>query len=95
MTSKLIDFQIPIDLYQKIQQLATEEQSDPVSLIEQLISNTYQRKSWLNDLAMLRQQIKKDGGLELGNTKEEMINNLHKTRQEIFEADYPLSIFHY
>ncbi len=88
MTSKLIDFQIPIDLYQKIQQLATEEQSDPVSLIEQLIGNTYQRKSWLNDLAMLRQQIKKDGGLELGNTKEEMINNLHKTRQEIFEADY-------
>ena len=59
-----------------------------MSLIEQLIGNTYQRKSWLNDLAMLRQQIKKDGGLELGNTKEEMINNLHKTRQEIFEADY-------
>ena len=88
MTNKLIDFQIPIDLYEKIQQLATEEKSDPISLIEQLISNTYQRKLWLNDLAMLRQQIKKDGGLELGNTKEEMINNLHKTRQEIFEADY-------
>ncbi len=88
MTNKLIDFQIPIDLYEKIQQLATEEKSDPISLIEQLISNTYQRKLWLNDLAMLRQQIKKDGGLELGNTKEEMINNLHNTRQEIFEADY-------
>ncbi|MGK7953897.1 MAG: hypothetical protein AB4063_01305 [Crocosphaera sp.] len=88
MTNKLIDFQIPIDLYQKIQQLATEEQSDPISLIEQLISNTYQRKLWLHDLAILRQQIKKDGGLELGKTKEEIIDNLHKTRQEIFEADY-------
>lgn len=88
MTNKLIDFQIPIDLYQKIQQLATEEQSDPISLIEQLVSKTYQRKLWLHDLAMLRENIKKDGGLELGNTKEEIINNLHKTRQEIFEADY-------
>ena len=43
---------------------------------------------WLHDLAMLRENIKKDGGLELGKTKEEIINNLHKTRQEIFEADY-------
>ena len=72
----------------KIEQLATEEQSDPISLIEQLISNAYQRKSWLNDLVMLRQQIKKDGGLKLGNTQEEIIDNLQKTRQEIFEADY-------
>ncbi|MGK7942753.1 MAG: hypothetical protein AB4062_21865 [Crocosphaera sp.] len=42
MTTKFIDFQIPIDLYQKIQQLATEEQSDPIRLSEQLISNAYQ-----------------------------------------------------
>ena len=88
MESKLIDFQIPIDLYQKIQQLATEEKSDPISLIELLISKAYEHKSWLNDLAILRQQIEKDGGLQLGNTQEEIINNLQPTRQEIFETDY-------
>ena len=88
MKSKLIDFKIPVDLYQKIQQLATEEQSDPISLIEQLISHAYQHKSWLNDLAILRQQIQKDGGLQLGNTQEEIINNLQSTRREIFETDY-------
>jgi hypothetical protein len=42
----------------------------------------------VNDLAALRKQIAQDGGLKIGNTKEEVVERLRQTRREIFEAEY-------
>ena len=41
----------------------------------------------MNDLADLCKQIAQDGGLKIGNTKEEVVERLRQTRREIFEAD--------
>jgi hypothetical protein len=88
MNNNLINLPIPIDLYQQLQQLAIEKNSDPIHLLEKMITDAYQHQLWLTDLNHLRQTIKQDGGLDLGNSQEEMIKKLRQTRQEVFESDY-------
>lgn len=88
MDDTLITLQLPASLYKKLQALATEEHTDPISVIEHFITNEYQHRGWLQDLTALRRQIHDEGGLQLSNTKEEVIAQLRQTRQEIFEAEY-------
>lgn len=59
-----------------------------VAILSQLIEAARQRRAWLNDLAALRKQIEQDGGLSVGATKEEVVEQLRKTRREIFAAEY-------
>ena len=47
-----------------------------------------QYRGWLRDLAELREQIKRDGGLNVGSTKEEIVERLRQTRREIFLTEY-------
>jgi len=42
-----------------------------------------QRRAWLHDLKALREQIRRDGGLRVGTTKEEVVKRLRQTRREI------------
>ena len=88
MDTELVTLQLPARLYEQLQELATQEHTDLVSKLAQLVTNAYQRKTWLQDLTLLRQQIKDEGGLRLGETKERAIAQLHQTRQEIFETEY-------
>ena len=88
MDTELVTLQLPTSLYEMLQTLATEEHTDLVSVLAQLIADAYQRKSWLQDLSALRQKIQDEGGLPQGKTKEEMIAQLRQTRQEIFETEY-------
>jgi hypothetical protein len=39
-------------------------------------------------LTALREQIRQEGGLSVGLTKEELVERLRQTRTEIFEAEY-------
>jgi hypothetical protein len=57
-------------------------------VIANLVTDATQQKNWLQDLNALCQQIKKDGGLQIGSTKEEVIDQLRQTREEIFETEY-------
>lgn len=87
METELITVQLPADVYRKLQALAIEQHTDPVSLMATLITDAAQQKNWITDLNRLRQKIQDDGGLKLG-SKEEVIDRLRQTREEIFEAEY-------
>ena len=88
MNTELVSLQLPASLYEKLQTIAIAENTDVVGAIAQFVAIANQKKSWLQDLANLRQQIQSEGGLQLGNTKEAIVAKLHQTRQEIFEAEY-------
>lgn len=83
-----VSFQIPVRLYNDLQALAAESHTDPVEVIARLVETASARRAWLNDLTALREQIEKDGGLQVGKAKGEVVEALRKTRQEIFEAEY-------
>ena len=88
MATDIVTLQLPIGLYDKLQDLAEAEQADPIEVIAHLIAMAHQRQGWLRDLSALRKQIRQDGGLRVGTTKEEVIEQLRQTRREIFEAEY-------
>jgi hypothetical protein len=88
MDTEFVTLHLPATLHKKLQALATEEHTDLVGVITQLVTNAYQQKSWLQNLTILRRQIENKGGLKLGNTKEDIIAQLRQTRHEIFETEY-------
>jgi len=87
MNTKLVTLELPGVLYQQLQALATAEDTDIASFIAQMVADAYQRKSWLKDLNTLRQLLKEDGGLQLGDSKEEVIERLLQRKQEIFDRE--------
>ena len=88
MTTEVVTLQLPTSLYDKLQELATEDQSDPVTVITHLVTAAYQHRGWLRDLTTLRKQIQQDGGLSVGSTKEEVVERLRQTRREMFDIEY-------
>lgn len=88
MSTELVALQVPASLYKKIQMLATEEHTDPIDIITGLITDAYQRRGWLQDIAALRQRIKDEGGSQFDSTKEQVVAQLRQTRQEFFEVEY-------
>jgi hypothetical protein len=61
---------------------------DVVEVIGRLLALASQRRRWLRDLTSLREQIRQDGGLQVGTTKEEVVERLRQTRRDIFETQY-------
>jgi len=88
MNAASVFLQLPAHLYAELQSLAQEEQTEPVALLSRLVTAARLRRAWLNDLADLREQIAQDGGLQVGATNEEVVEQLRQTRREIFEAEY-------
>jgi predicted CopG family antitoxin len=88
MESPLVTIQIPVDLYSELQALAEEEHTTLAEVIERLLAPSRQRRAWLRDLAALRKQIRRDGGLQIGKTKEAVVEQMRETRRQIFEAEY-------
>jgi hypothetical protein len=64
MNTQLITLQLPASLYEKLQTLAAEDNTDPIGVITQFITDAYERRGWLHDLTTLRQQIQHEGGLQ-------------------------------
>ena len=91
MNGATVTLKLPAGLYTELQALAQEEHTEPVAFLSQLITTARERRAWVDDLAALRKQIAQDGGLKIGNTKEEVVERLRQTRREIFEADAPNS----
>ncbi len=87
MNATMVTVRLPAGLYADLQTLAQEEQAEPVAILSQLVKAARQRRAWLNDLAALRKQIEQDGGLSVGATKEEVVEQLRRSRREIFETD--------
>ena len=88
MDAATVTIRLPAGLYDELQKLAREEQAEPVAVLSQLVKAARQQRAWLSDLTALRKQIEQDGGLQVGVTKEEVVERLRQARREIFEAEY-------
>ena len=88
MAANIVKLELPISVYEQLQELAAAEQKDPIEIITALIDMAHQRQSWLRELEELRDLIREQGGLQISTNKEEMIEQLRQTRREIFEAEY-------
>ena len=86
--TQMVTLELPVQAYRDLQVLAQAEQKAPDEVIVQLVKTARQQTAWNDELAALRQQITQDGGLNVGATRDEVVENLRRTRQEIFEAEY-------
>ena len=88
MAIKKVTLELPASMYEQLHELAEAEQKNPIEVIIELIDIAYQQHSWLRELHELQDLIREQGGLQIGTTKEELIEKLRRTRREIFEAEY-------
>jgi len=88
MDTPVVTLELPANLYDKLQALAAEEQLEPVEMLTQWAELAYQRRAWLHGWAELRRLIEQKGGLQVGTTKEAIVQKMRQTRYEIFEAEY-------
>ena len=88
METKTMTLELPAPLYAALQSLAEDEQQDLTEVIAGLVESAHQRRAWVRDLAALREQIRQDGGLQVGTTKDQVVEQLRQIRHEIFEAEY-------
>ncbi|MBN1877927.1 MAG: hypothetical protein JXA33_27145 [Anaerolineae bacterium] len=87
-TNSTITLEIPQGMYTELQSLAQEEEIDLIEMLAQWVKDARKHRTWQQDLQALRDLIQKEGGLQVGRTKEEVVEQMRKTRQEIFEAEY-------
>lgn len=87
-----IVWEVPENLYREL--VWAQEELEYPNMID-FIGQAVQRRlaeikyeKWQCDLRQLQKQIHASGGFGLGETKEEVINNLRKIRQQIFEEEY-------
>lgn len=88
MSTEHVTLELPANLHEQLQALATAEDTGVVSYLEKLVTDAYRSERWLKNLNDLRQSIKESGGFQLGDTQEEINERLRQIRQEIFEEDY-------
>jgi hypothetical protein len=88
MSAATVPIQLPGEVYTKLVLLAAEEQVDPAAIVSRLVDIATQRRAWLRDLTALREQIERDGSLSVGASREEVVQRMRQTRQEIFDAEY-------
>lgn len=88
MNTGTVTLNLPRQLYTDLQSMAGETRMDLVEMLAHWTTLARQRRVWLRELQDLRDLIQQEGGLTVGNTKEEVVAQLRKTRQELFEAEY-------
>jgi hypothetical protein len=88
MTTETVTLQLPAPLYDDLQTLAEEEQVDLVEMLDRWTSLARQRRAWLRGWQELGELVRQDDGLQVGMTKEQVVEQMRKTRYEIFEAEY-------
>ena len=88
METKTMTLELPASLYADLESLAAEEQQNLVEVLAHLVKAAGRRRAWLSDVRALREQIRLDGSLDVGRTKEQVVEQLRQTRREIFETQY-------
>ncbi len=88
MGKETITLSLPAGLYAKLEKLAAESGSTPIDEIATLIEDAKSRRVWLRALDDFSKEIQEDDNRENVPDQEELIEQLRKTRREIFEAEY-------
>ncbi|MCE7979745.1 MAG: hypothetical protein DYG89_01020 [Caldilinea sp. CFX5] len=92
MSSTEIVWDVPENLYQDLVKAQHDLAfQNPVDLIAQAVKRylaEIEHQSWEQEFRTFQKQVRMAGGFRLGETKEEVINNLREQRRQIFEAEY-------
>jgi len=88
MDMDTVTIQLPAHLYTELETLARAVESDPITLLGSLIREARQERSLRRTWDELCDLVQRDGGLKIGNTTEEIVEQMRKTRHELFEAEY-------
>jgi hypothetical protein len=80
--------ELPTRVFERLQALAAEEQLGLSEMLDSLVKQAEQRRAWLRDLDALREQIRKEGHLLQGKSEDEVVEQLRRTREEIWDAEY-------
>lgn len=88
MDRPTVTVELPPELYADLEALASEDQINPVEMIARLLTIAHDRRRWRRELTALREQIARDGGLQVGTTRDEVVERLRQTRHAIFETEY-------
>jgi hypothetical protein len=83
-----VTLELPASLHADLQSLATEEQTDLVEMLSQWVKLARQRRAWIRGWKELQTLVEQEGGLQVGTTREAIVEQMRKTRREIFEAEY-------
>ena len=88
MGKETVTLNLPAGLYAKLEELAAESDSTPIDEIATLIEEAKSRRAWLRALDDFSKEIQENDNRENVPDQEELIEQLRKTRREIFEAEY-------
>ncbi|MBC8446922.1 MAG: hypothetical protein H8D78_04155 [Chloroflexi bacterium] len=96
VSERQITFEVSEELYQKMCEAQVAYAVPSLAdfarqALEEKLEQLEKRQAYRRELGRLRQGIREAGGLKalgLGETKEEIIESLRRTRQEIFEEEY-------
>lgn len=88
MDTKTVTLELPASVYEDLSALAETEQAAPADVVARLVELARQRSTWQQELSALQHQIRLDGGLKVGVTRNEVVENLRQARRAIFEAEY-------
>lgn len=88
MNTPTITLELPAQVYADLQSLADEAKIDLVEMLRRWTKQTSEQRAWVQAWDDLRRLVQEEGGLHVGTTKEEVVEHMRKTRQEIFEAEY-------
>jgi hypothetical protein len=58
MATNIVKLELPVSVYEQLQELAAVEQKDPIEVITELIDIAHQRQSWLRELYELQDLIR-------------------------------------
>ena len=88
MSRTAVTIELPGDLYADLQALADEEHVNLTEVLTRLAKAATQHRAWVRGWEELGEQIRQGGGLQVGDTKEQVVEQMRRTRREIFEAEY-------
>lgn len=86
--------ELPTALYRELEQIAEEEQSDPIELITSWVHTVRQRQAWQKGWDELRQQVQANPSPhfllsgDISKDSELIVEQMRRTRQELFDAEY-------
>jgi hypothetical protein len=83
-----VTIQIPSTVYVELEAIAAEEKSDPIAVLTTLVKNARYQRTFGQLWQELLEQVRREGGLHVGATADEIVEQLRITREEIFETDY-------
>jgi hypothetical protein len=88
MDTRTVTLELPDQLYTDLQSLAAENRVGLVEILTRWVTLACQRRAWLRRWEELGELVRQDEGLQIGAMKEEIVEQMRKTRREIFEAKY-------